>query len=555
MASFLSLIAASPGVTQEVTSGASGLGMNEAARSKIIQSAIIDRLELGEKTVDVMILLKGHEDYVGKIDADKPEEMKMLQREIHQKQDLVLNRLIRGQSILKHRFDNINGFAASISRSGLEALAQMPEVESIEEDGKVEAHDTQGIAVMNGSRLPSSYNGTGVSIAIVDTGIDYTHPMLGGSAFPNSKVIGGYDFGDNDSDPMDCQGHGTSVAGIAAGTIASGPGDYIGGVANNARLYALKIVTGCGNSAAFSTIVSAWDWAVTHKNGSPANPILIINTSFGGGRYYSSCDTSQPTLAAAAKNAAANGIAIFVSSGNDGYTNSIAAPACLTKSISVGAVYDANVGFRNWGLCTDATTAADLVPCYSNSSNFLNILASSNDAYTTAVGGGYTPYFGGTSAAAPYAAGAGALIQSYARANTGQFLSAQDVRTRLVETGDPVTDPKSGITTPRVNVLASFVDALFNLSCSHSPVRIAGVSPSYYYTLQDAYNNASNGAIIQSTYGIYPEILSMNRNLTVTFNGGYDCDFPQKLLGNTTISKSIITTSGSITVTNLNTKK
>ena len=73
--------------------------------------------------------------------------------------------------------------------------------------------------------MRDAYIGEGVSIAIVDTGIDYTHSRLGGAGFPNDKVIGGYDYGGSANNPnseendlMDANGHGTSCAGIAAGS-------------------------------------------------------------------------------------------------------------------------------------------------------------------------------------------------------------------------------------------------------------------------------------------------------------------------------------------------
>ena len=96
-----------------------------------------------------------------------------------------------------------------------------------------------GIPLMNAAEARNSYSGSGLSIAICDTGIDYTHPKLGGGGFPNTKVIGGYDTGQDDADPMDGNGHGTGCAGIAAGDMGNA-GDYIGGVYYGARLYALK---------------------------------------------------------------------------------------------------------------------------------------------------------------------------------------------------------------------------------------------------------------------------------------------------------------------------
>jgi subtilisin family serine protease len=161
-----------------------------------------------------------------------------------------------------------------------------------------------------------------------DTGIDYTHPRLGGGGFPNSKVIGGYDYGDNDSDPMphSSQAHGTSCAGIAAGDLGD-TGDYIGGVAYNAKLYALKITAGTGGSATSDAMISAWNWCLTHKNDDPSNPILAVSTSFGGNRYYSGCDSASGVTAV--NNCVAAGITMLASSGNDGYCDSISWPACF----------------------------------------------------------------------------------------------------------------------------------------------------------------------------------------------------------------------------------
>src|SRR3989338_1423019 len=73
--------------------------------------------------------------------------------------------------------------------------------------------------------------GKGVSIAIIDTGVDYTHPDLGGCFGEGCKVIGGYDFSDNDNDTMDYHGHGTHVAATAAGN------GVLKGVAPDAGIY------------------------------------------------------------------------------------------------------------------------------------------------------------------------------------------------------------------------------------------------------------------------------------------------------------------------------
>ncbi|MHC4927711.1 MAG: S8 family peptidase [Planctomycetota bacterium] len=380
--------------------------------------------------------------------------------------------------LVRHRLKNQLTFSAHISLETLDVLAGHPLIESIEPIIYFEPHLSQGIALMNASNARMTFSGQGTSVAICDTGIDYTHPMLGGGGFPNGKVIGGYDVGDNDSDPIpEGRAHGTSCAGLAAGDIGS-TGDYIGGVAYNAKLYALKITAGSTGSASNSDIAAAWDWCVTHQYDDPANPIMVISTSFGGGRYYSSCDSYSTSLRNAAQNAIAAGITLLASSGNDGYCDSISMPSCLSDVISVGAVYDAFLGTYGFCLSDDScvpedgtfscdpgtfpawqATGADIVTNYSNTASILDVLAPSHNAYTTDIvgssgysSGDYDSSFGGTSAACPYAAGAAACIQSAAKASTGVFLSPAEIKQLLTSTGDNVTDGKAAITKPRVNL-------------------------------------------------------------------------------------------------------
>ncbi len=410
----------------------------------------------------------------------RPDARKELRKEVETLQGEVLGPLDPAHVRVRHKFSHIFGFSAEVTPQGLQNLANNPKVLSIEEDTLVYPHLAQGIPLMKAGNSRRHHDGSGLSIAIVDTGIDSSHPRLGGGGFPNSKVIGGYDFGDNDSDPRPSltsgEAHGTNCAGIAAGDVGI-LHDYIGGVAPGARLYALKITSGDSGSAYTSSIAAAWDWCVTHQNDNPGNPIMIISTSFGGGRYYSTCDGSSTSLAQAASNAAAAGITVFVSSGNDGYCDSLSSPACLSNVISVGAVYDSAFGdyypcvnarscaskYSTTGCTTgyyaDDSTAADKVASYSNTASFLSLLAPANSVYTTDItgSGGYSSSdyysgFGGTSAACPYAAGAAALLQSSAKADSGSFLTPAQVKQTLIDNGDAITDGKVSIIKPRVNI-------------------------------------------------------------------------------------------------------
>ncbi len=373
------------------------------------------------------------------------------------------------------RFNYHFGFSAELTPEEIQSLADSADVLSIEEDKLIQAQVAQGIPLMSASIISDTYGGAGMSIAICDTGIDYTHPMLGGGGFPNAKVIGGYDTGEDDADPMDGNGHGTACAGIAAGDL-NNDGDYIGGVAYGAKLYALKMTySPTSNSAYTSAMAEAWEWCITHQNDDPANPIMIISTSFGGGKFtdQASCDGAAIAMTSAAANAKAVGITIFVSAGNDGYCDAIAWPACLSDVVSVGAVYDADFGnyypcvsedscaskiattYCSTGYYAIDRTSADLVTSYSNTSSFLSLFAPSNAAYTTQIGGGYTNTtagFGGTSAACPYAAGAAATLQSASKARTGAFLTPDQLELYLTNNGDLITDSKVTIAKPRINL-------------------------------------------------------------------------------------------------------
>ena len=447
----------------------------------------------GKPTARVIVNLSKPASFQQITNFNDMEFRKDLEESVNTVQDIVINLIDPSEFRITNRFTYIFGFSAEVTPEGLQELTEIDEVVSIEKDEILHPHLAQGIPLMNASIVRDTYNGLGTSIAICDTGIDYTHPMLGGGGFPNSKVIGGYDCGDDDTDPMDAEGHGTCCAGIAAGDVGF-TGDYIGGVAYNAKLYAVKISFGSGGSAYTSDMIEGWEWCVTNQNDDPNNPIMIISTSFGGGRYFSLCDSASVAMTAAATNAVAAGMTLFVSSGNDGYCDAISWPACISHVISVGAVYDTNFGtyypcisaescarkhytptgclpYSYW-YAIDSTTA-DMVTSYSNTASFLGLFAPSNQAYTTDISGSggystgdYDSSFGGTSAACPYAAGAAACLQDAAMWTQGSFLTPVEVRSKLASTGDLITDGKISITKPRVN-LGAAVDTL-NGSCTYA---------------------------------------------------------------------------------------
>jgi subtilisin family serine protease len=319
-----------------------------------------------------------------------------------------------------------------------------------------------------------------VSIAIVDEGVDYTHPALGGNTFPNGKVVDGYDFFRGRADPYPYSGgaHGTACAGIAAGDFAD-EGDFVGGAAPGASIYGFNVFNFSGG-APDDLILAAWDYCLDHANDNPAEPLLVISNSLGGGRFTEVCDGDPDEIAFRLALGAleAAGIAVFASAGNEGFCDSISSPACHSRVISVGSVFDANIGEYATcpalqGTClptfaassctlgfaiSSGPTSAGKVAMYSNSASFLDLLAPAEYSYTTDIVGSagyaqddYAPNFGGTSAACPYAAGTAAVLQSASMSLTGRYLSPSEIRTLLSSTGAATTDPKSGVTKPLVN--------------------------------------------------------------------------------------------------------
>ena len=532
--------------------------------SKILRAdtALADFLEKESETIRIIVNLRKTEAVDALIDSPQPDVRKYLSERIHERVAQILQGVNPAQVQDARGFKYMPGFSARVSALGLEALAENPEVLSIEKDVLLYPNLAQGIPLMNASSVRSPYGGEGLSVAICDTGIDYTHVNLGNGGFPNDKVIGGYDTGDDDNDPMDLDGHGTACAGISAGNLGT-TGDYIGGVAWGAKLYALKITYGSGGSAYVSDMIEAWEWCITHQYDDADNPILIINTSFGAGRYTGYCDAYSPAMTTAAANAKAAGITLFISSGNDGYCDAIGWPACISHVVSVGGVYDAHFTGDGIDWCVTAESCAkkfptlgcssrfysqeipyeDQVAVYSDTASFLSLLAPTNWATTTKLGGGYytSAYgFGGTSAASPYAAGAAACLQSAAKAITGAFLTPDQVQSTLEDTGDNITDTKVAITKPRVN-LGNAVAALGGGGSARyvEPSGTCGGNSPCYTNIQDAIGAAASGDTIKISQDAAAQALNLNAAKNITVQGGWNATFTAQTSASTATSLTI----------------
>ncbi|HKR33652.1 MAG TPA: S8 family serine peptidase [Steroidobacteraceae bacterium] len=266
-----------------------------------------------------------------------------------------------GAQILAAQRVGANGFRVKVNARDVATLRSMPGVLSV---GRVEIHKPDNIESVPWIGAPAVWAALGrgehVKIGIIDTGIDYTHANFGGSGnvadytgnnknvvepgtFPTAKVKGGYDFAGPtydandpdsvpapDADPLDGNGHGSHVAGTAAGLGVAGS---IGaGVAPGADLYALKVF----NDTAGSTDVTsqAIEWAMDpNGDGDMSDHLDVINMSLGS-PFGEPADPS----AISSNNAAAVGIIVATSAGNEGdFPYITGAPGVASSAIASAA--------------------------------------------------------------------------------------------------------------------------------------------------------------------------------------------------------------------------
>jgi hypothetical protein len=347
-----------------------------------------------------------------------------------------------------------------LTPEGLAGLGRDGTTRAVVLDRVVRPAGQVGTAQIGADRLlAAGLTGAGRAIGIIDTGIDLFHPDLGATASGRGRVIGGWDFADGNADFYDCNGHGTEVAGVAAGAQ---------GVAPEASIVALKVFgarDGCSGALA-SDILSAVDWALERRE---ELRIDVLNVSLADDRVRSGfCDEEDPVSAQLFARARAEGVAVIAASGNAGRSDGLSWPACHSDVVGVGMVYSAGQGPTTWegdADCADAVTGPDIVPCASNGGSALSLLAPGVRWVVPASGGGRRTTFTGTSAAAP--AAAGSLLLARQVAPLGDPLLFADF---LRLTGVPVTDARTGTSTPRVDLGAAFFSASpFTGPCARAP--------------------------------------------------------------------------------------
>ncbi len=302
----------------------------------------------------------------------------------------------------------LQGATLRLTPEDADRLSRDPRVAYLVPDGVASAVTTQtgatwGLDRIDQPQLPldGSYtyeaDGSGVHVYVIDTGVYAAHQEFAG------RIAPGTDFVDNDTDPADCNGHGTHVAGTILGATY--------GVAKNATLHAVRVLD-CNGSGSWSSVIAGIDWVTANHEG-PA----VANMSLGGGLNQALND--------AVTNSIASGVTYALAAGNesgDACSHSPAAtPAALTVAASDSS--DVRASFSNYGTCVDLFAPG------------VSILSAGLTSTTS------TSTKSGTSMASPHVAGVVALfLEEHPNATPEETMAAVLEAT----TPDLVTSPGTG---------------------------------------------------------------------------------------------------------------
>ncbi|MBY0488345.1 MAG: S8 family peptidase [Gemmatimonadaceae bacterium] len=302
----------------------------------------------------------------------------------------------------------LKGFVANLTPAAAEALARTAGVTRVEADGPVRINDvvtanSWGLDRIDQRALPldGMYNFTGtasnVRAYIIDTGILTSHEQ-----FVGRTLTGFSAFGDNN--PIDCNGHGTHVAGTVGGNTM--------GVARGVTLIPVRVLD-CSGSGTWSGVIAGIDWVTQQKTNNKSIP-MVANMSLGGGYIQSVNDAVTKSISA--------GVVFAVAAGNESQDACNVSPAATPNAITVAASEsgDNRAGYSNFGSCVDI-----FAPGTGITSSWIG----ANNAYAG---------LSGTSMATPHVTGVAALILGAYPTYT-----ADQVRSSMLAAATPnvITDP------------------------------------------------------------------------------------------------------------------
>lgn len=351
--------------------------------------------------------------------ALSPERAASQRHGIDRAQEAVLDAIDPRERRVTARLQRIPLLGLRVTPAGLQLLEQAPRVVDIAAD---EAHRP-----LRGGTVPhvgaaDAYagpqgqgQGSGQTVAVIDTGVDATHPAFDATAIQEACFVssngggcpdgGAEQTGEGSAAPPPDDGHGTHVAGTAVGAAtdrthqgrSDGPG-----VAPAADLLAVRVFPESGGAAYQSDIVRAMEHVAAEAE--TGEPIAAVNLSLGtGATYQTACDDDAYEQASALL--ASHGVATVAATGNDSSASGVSKPACVEGVVGVGATAIPEE------LDDGDTHPSEVgIASYSNTGGGLADLVAPGNVVAPVPGGGLD-FLRGTSMAAPHVAGAWAVLQ------------------------------------------------------------------------------------------------------------------------------------------------
>ena len=355
-------------------------------------------------------------------------------------------------------YDAFCAFAATADGDALWWLLNHDSVRMVMKDFAVQSSLVESVPLISAARVHDEVGetGEGVAVAVIDTGVDPHHSALGcgpdADGGARCRIIGGYDFVDDDQEAEDPNGHGTHVAGIIA---SAGHERCPAGVAPAADIISLRALDERGNGTA-SDVIAALEWVYRNREGFN---VKVVNLSIGTSATFTRSDLCDfDPVGMAASRLAAAGILVVGASGNGGDEGGLSAPACASAILSVGAVYDRDVdGAKRYCVermgpfcaryCTDINPRQDQVACFSNGTGPQIDILAPGATIDSLLPGGECGAKDGTSMAAPHVAGAAALLWA-----EHPEWTRDEMREHLRLGGTPIRDHRVGADIPRLDV-------------------------------------------------------------------------------------------------------
>ncbi len=376
-----------------------------------IHSELLDLIEKGDNAELGIIV-------VFKKDKDKSDVEKAIKK-------------ADGKKIKYHKL--ADAYSATVKAKKVKEIAEYPNVDKIYHDFRVNVYLHESVPLIGANTLWSSYNGSGITIAVIDTGIDSNHPDLKNKVVDQVSFIAG-------ETPGDGFGHGTHVAGIIAGSGTASGGNYTG-VAPQASIMNVKVLSNDGWGTA-SSVMSGIEYAVD-------NDADIISMSLGAGLWPP--DGTDP-VAMTANAAVDAGVVVIASAGNSGAPFCIGSPATGEKVIAVGATtkQDDIALYSSAGPTWDHRIKPEIVApggaafIYSDPAALGIVSAKASGSildmwYSEYAVGKYYMALSGTSMAAPHVSGVAALMLQAHPDWTPEQIKQQLMNTGVDVGYDPIT--------------------------------------------------------------------------------------------------------------------